>query len=752
VRQIPLEQNRPPPRQTPISIRNAPAAGASHPNQNPNLSFFPITSSHGDELNLNTMNLNMNTGYSISPIPNTTNNANTLQFAQTVVNANNNANTLSGNSMPIQIQRVITGTNPGQTANALLPQALPSSITISMVNQQPQQQPTTTTAVNTVPSGQNVATSSETVSEKSPLQLVQDVVNRFHSSPKTEEGSGAVKEVVNGSAEPTPVTNANRKEQSSATSSSPVGSSTPNEPTTTPIEVENGELEIQIPATSSSANVTSTINSSKTKSDDDSIRIIAETIGNKTNGAVSIVEVTNSSEAKSVAPSPSLSTASATIVSGVPLISNTTSMTTTTSSTGTVPIMTAMCAPMASSATNTIINCATTTTTSNANTLTLNALSNLSALSGGTNQPLILQQSTDQSNGQNSTFLTATSAGPQSLRYPIFQTIQPFFLNSTGAPGGSLIISPQSQPHQTETLGQQSFIYDHQSHAQHQTTTDGIQPMLQQTTMVLDPNVCGNTGGIVGGPKKKKKRLSKKQQQQQAQLQLQQQLLLQQLHQQAQQQQAAATIPLTIFPQSFNLGNLGHQGFSLQPMNMNMNMNFFPTPTILTLPNLILNPADGTLFIQPSTPLSAAQQTVKLGQFPLAAAPQQSVQQPNLIAPKKDIITTTASTTTILSSDLLKTSPTSGDIGSDDSRQNATPDSSTNDLQLSLSVTNPSQPNSITLSLQPHTTTIGTTNSQKKIAVKSKAVSSSSSAVKRVFTQKQILPKIDSTTPSVENG
>lgn len=368
----------------------------------------------------------------------------------------------------------------------------------------------------------------------------------------------------------------------------------------------------------------------------------------------------------------------------------------------------------------------------------------------GTNQ-IILQQpqaATDLGNGANPTFIT-TSTG----RYPILQTIQPLFLNSAGPVGGPLIISQPTQPSQDHTQGnptiaQQSFIYD-QNGTPTATidATGAFQSMLQPatTTMVLDPSMCAGNPNLAGG-KKKKKRLSKKQQQQQAQLQLQQQFILQQIQQAQQQQAAAAAIaPLTIFPQSFNLGP---QGFSLQPT-----MNFFPTPTILTLPNLILNPADGTLFIQPSTPLPTAttapmQPTMKLGNFPMTTTTTIS-QNPQNIAPKKDGPTIV---TNLM--EPLKPATTPGlDSGSDDSRRNPTPDSSTNDLQLGLiNMAGPTQQtNTITLNIPTQTTTTVLHNASpvmNKKNSKSRTVSSSSTTVKRILPQKQILPKIDSTTPS----
>ncbi|CAL8109698.1 unnamed protein product [Orchesella dallaii] len=378
------------------------------------------------------------------------------------------------------------------------------------------------------------------------------------------------------------------------------------------------------------------------------------------------------------------------------------------------------------------------------------SLGTFTTTAGG--QLIYQQQGPDQGNGANSTFLTSAAAGTGALRYPFLQTIQPLFLNSAGPGGGPLIISqPQSQdPNQANQLTQQSFIYDQNGTP---TAIDGVgafQSMLQPTTttMVLDPSMCAGNPNLAGG-KKKKKRLSKKQQQQQAQLQLQQQLILQQI--QAQQQQAAAaaaTIPLTIFPQSFNLGP---QGFSLQPT-----MNFFPTPTFLTLPNLILNPADGTLFIQPSTPLPTATTTqmqptttMKLGQFPITTTTTVP-QNPQNIAPKKDgnIITLQNP------NEAIKPASTPGlDLGSDDSRQNPTPDSSTNDLQLGLInvAAGAPQTNTITLNIPAPTTTTVLHNPNtmvNKKNSKSRTVSSSSTTVKRILPQKQILPKIDSTTPS----
>jgi hypothetical protein len=390
------------------------------------------------------------------------------------------------------------------------------------------------------------------------------------------------------------------------------------------------------------------------------------------------------------------------------------SSTTTSSASANVPIMTSC----------PLVNCGATLTQANTiNVNTSNPGLSITTMSNNGNS-LILQQPTDQN------------------RYPFFQTIQPFFLNSGGA-HGSLIISP----HQGQgTDQQQQFIQidpNSQSHAGngtdilHQTTT---------ATMVLDPNA-----NLLGGPKKKKKRLSKKQQQQQAQLQLQQQLILQQIHQQVQQQQqvqaaAQQQLPL-IFPQSFNLG---HQGFSLQPMNMNMNMNFFPQPTILTLPNLILNPADGTLFIQQpsagpqmSSTSTSCTPTMKFsGHFPI----QPNI--PNLIAPKKETVLAPGSghQQQLLSGEVIRIN--SGESSSDDSsRQNATPDSSTNDCQLGLIACSTPQPAPITVSLPLGSST----NLQsKKGPVKSKAVSSSTH--KRILPQqKQILPKIDSTTASAEN-
>lgn len=388
------------------------------------------------------------------------------------------------------------------------------------------------------------------------------------------------------------------------------------------------------------------------------------------------------------------------------------------------------------------------------NTLTAGGLGTFGTAT--TNQ-FILQPShasSDPANGANQTFIT-TSTGPGGgqLRYPFFQSIQPLFLNSTGHAGGPLIISQPTQSSQDHnqgnpTITQQSFIYD-QNGTPTATidATGAFQSMLQPTTMVLDPSMCAGNANMAGG-KKKKKRLSKKQQQQQAQLQLQQQFILQQIQAQQQQAAAAAIAPLTIFPQSFNLGP---QGFSLQPT-----MNFFQTPTILTLPNLILNPADGTLFIQPSTPLPTAttapmQQTMKLGQFPLTTSTQMP-QNPQNIAPKKD-----GTGTTIIQNlmEPLKPSTTPGlDPGSDDSRQNPTPDSSTNDLQLGLInvATGPTQgTNTITLNIPAQTTTTVLHNNSpvmNKKNSKSRTVSSSSTTMKRILPQKQILPKIDSTTPS----
>lgn len=176
---------------------------------------------------------------------------------------------------------------------------------------------------------------------------------------------------------------------------------------------------------------------------------------------------------------------------------------------------------------------------------------------------------------------------------------------------------------------------------------------------------------------------------------------------------------------------------------------------------MILNPADGTLFLQPSGQLSTTatpvQNTVK---FPLTTTttltptqPQQIQQHPNPIAPKKD------NGTNIINAGgtpghILEVGKAASDAGSDDSRRNPTPDSSTGDIQLGiLNASNTNQSGNTIINIAPHptTTTIMPTTTNKKMSTKSRAVSSSST-VKRIFPQKQILPKIDSTTPSIDNN
>lgn len=426
---------------------------------------------------------------------------------------------------------------------------------------------------------------------------------------------------------------------------------------------------------------------------------------------------------------------------------------------------------------------------------------------------IFLQQSGGQPTFTTSSIPTSDAFGQ--MRYPIIQTIQPFFStggqlifsspnqaqqgqgNTTGDPSSILQQGQQQhQPSIQQQPQQQSFIYHHQdAHQAHQPFSailgDGTtMPFMFDPaagTFISPLTLQSNNNATTPGGKKKKKRLSKKQQQQQAHLQLQQQLLIQQIQAQQQAQQAlsaAFSSPLTIFPQSFPL--------SLQPMGMNMNMNmnmpFFQPQTILTLPNLILNPADGTLFLQPSAPVATQQQATTLGQ--------QQQQQGNvqlqqgqliggglnrsslptnpLIAPKKDETG---------SSSLSKPGSESG--SSDDLRRNnPTPDSSTGDIGAAGGVTQlgilagcggSSGSNSSSTTTTPipspiisvgggggnggggliplgpgHQTTTTTTVLPvvKKASISKSRAVSSSSTVKRIFHQKQILPKIDSTTPS----
>ncbi|CAG7786599.1 unnamed protein product [Allacma fusca] len=787
VRQIPLEQNRPPPRQ----ILHIPTSATSHTitHDNPSVSLFPITSTTPVESPL----LNMNTGFSISPVITSTNNSgstlqpniltNTLQFAPqpqplqattTLVNSNLNIFPL-----PLQFQRVpspvvTSGTPSGITttpANTFIHQSLPSSITISMVGGSPNssqvQLPSSSSPAimnnnancnsgqpsqPTLSSSTSASTRDNNVSEKSPLQLVQDVVDRFQSSKTGADGKDdavSVDVVVS--------TSSSSPKVAASVEPSKDGDNKPGEADS---KLTESDKSVRLETTKDLAEKRE--GKPKKPGSDSNTKLQSENVSIHP-CTVSTTPVV-SSPSSIVEPEPPKIT-----VVNLPLpVSSSIATSTAIPISATVSAAHNMNLTQPLVATSSIMSCATST-----GVISVNAANSL-----GNHQPIILQQQPSQTDIQTSSFITTTAGhgnsvgGTQSIRYPLFQTIQPFFLNSTGAPGGQLIISPQPTA-TAHPADQQPFIYEQQTQggSDHQ-----MQSMLQQTTMVLDPSVCGNTPGA----KKKKKRLSKKQQQQQAQLHLQQQLLLQQLaHQQAQVQQQVAqaqqhqTIPLTIFPQSFNLGP---QGFSLQPMNMNMNMNFFPTPTILTLPNLILNPADGTLFLQPSplqtTTTTTHPQTVKLGQFPIAAAPNtvvsagqatlqaQQTQSINVIAPKKDGNFNNNITLTALPSDhmtLIKTGPASADIVSDDSRQNPTPDSSTNDCQLGLNL-NPA--NSITISIPPmannNAINISSLNqsNNKKLNVKARAVSSSSGngAPKRIFTQKQILPKIDSTTPSVENS
>ena len=720
VRNLPPEQNRPPPtRQLPILA----VTSQTLPNSD-SVSLFPITSSTPVTTSVDSV---LNTGFSISPVMPSSNNAhggnhptitniqpalsttatilNTVQLPPTPLQSatatliNNGVNIIP---LPLQLQRVtsspiVPATPTVPTANTLIHQSLPSSITISMVGggsqvQLPNPPPAATTASSTatVPTTNTEKLSTEKTSEKSPLQLVQDVVDRFQSS-------------------------------------------------TTPSKTETKETE----TSAENVSVDTKVSNKEAPKED-----VKPDKDSKDGEKGSAATVTTS------APAP------------IPTVLGTDTTVTVVS----LPTASSIAAAVASSAGSimttaqqTVIQPAVATSLINSSVVTVTPTNTL------TNSIILPQQDI-----QTNSFITTSAAGGnqvggQSLRYPFFQTIQPIFLNQAGGPGGQLIISPQSGAGE-----QQPFIFDQQQQQQHhhqqqihqQGTTGADHHQLQQlqlqpTTMVIDPSsVCGANNA--GGSKKKKKRLSKKQQQQQAQMHLQQQLLLQQLAQQqaaAQvQQQVAAQqqLPFTILPQSFNLGP---QGF-LQPMNM----NFFQPQTILTVPSLILNPADGTFFLQPSAPLQATtatashQSAVKVGhhQFPTVVSTAQgtittqaTTQQ--VIAPKKDVNSVTLSADGVT---FIKTGPGSADLSSDDSRQNPTPDSSTNDCQLGINL-NPS----ITISIPPTISIMNATNNSGantntisgggKKNSKSRAVSSSSGGAKQVFKQKQILPKIDSTTPTV---
>lgn len=347
--------------------------------------------------------------------------------------------------------------------------------------------------------------------------------------------------------------------------------------------------------------------------------------------------------------------------------------------------------------------------------------------------PLVVQSMNDPlgvSTSTTTTLMSTASDPNQPLRYPaFFQTIQPqpIMLNS-GNHGGAPLILSSPQPN-SDGLNQSLFFEQPQMvHSQDGgTTTLFSQPTT--TTMLLDPTTCGGfppnfaTLGNIGGPpggKKKKKRLSKKQQQQQAQMQLQQQLLLQQLYQQQQ-----ATMPLTILPNAFT------QGISLQPMN------FIQAPTILTLPNLILNPMDGTLFIQPPTPIGgnngAQMQPMKLGSpFDF----QQQTEQGN----NNPLFNSSMPTGG------MKLEPVKTDGSVDDTRQNPTPDSSTNDIQLGIGL--PTGAGGILSTNQ-----MGREGKKSGSGSgKNKLVSSSTMSPNLGKRVSKILPKIDSTTTSIDNG
>jgi len=308
---------------------------------------------------------------------------------------------------------------------------------------------------------------------------------------------------------------------------------------------------------------------------------------------------------------------------------------------------------------------------------------------------------------------TTTTTDQFGMRYPIIQTISPFFsAGGTNAP--QLIFSPEQQQQQYISYPEQQAITQ---------TTDPIalpfmldQQQQQQLINTLPSAFMAAPPQLQQTTKKKKKRLSKKQQQQQAQLQFRQQLLLQHIQQQ-QQQQALANAAFTIFPQSFPF---------MQPMP------FFQQPTTILLPNLILG-QDGTLFVQqqqqqPSTPIHTGGNVIRGA--PAAATVQQGSQ---IIAPKREDVK-----------------------GAEDElrRNNPTPDSSTGDLLGILGGGGGSGSSSATTTPIPSPNigcgSSGTAATVVKKATKSRAVSSTS--VKRVFHQKQILPKIDSSTHPSEWG
>jgi len=273
------------------------------------------------------------------------------------------------------------------------------------------------------------------------------------------------------------------------------------------------------------------------------------------------------------------------------------------------------------------------------------------------------------------------------MRYPIIQTISsPFFSGTNASP--QLIFSPEQQqyisyPEQSLTQTTDPITLPFMFDQQQQLSAFMPAPLQQQPTT-----------------KKKKKRLSKKQQQQQAQLQFQQQLLLQHIQQQQQQQLNA----FTIFPQSFPF---------MQPMP------FFQQPTTILLPNLILG-QDGTLFVQ-----QQQQQQQQAAQVQTSSVIRGAVQS-QIIAPKREDAKGAAP------EDELR-------------RNNPTADSSTGDLLLGI--LGSSSGNSSTTTTPIPSPNVGGSSSAisaAKKVTKSRAVSSTS--VKRVFHQKQILPKIDSST------
>lgn len=698
VRQIPTEKNHPPPRpgQATNPIISILPTGASHPiqNQNSGISLVPIpnvaTSQGENQSNVT----HLNTGYSISPVLPNQSTAPALQFTSIVPSTSYSQDSIG---MP----KLVNSSAPILSTGV---QSLPSSITISVVGQE---QPNSATSPGVLPklvqkSNTNVtgngSGSGESNSEKSPLQLVQDVVDRFQGEIVPESGTSTTEQLNNGKKE----------------------AETSNE------ESESQSLESKI------------------------MKIIADAA---------------SASAKTIAPSESTNCSSASVIqmpadpgkdSGIRCGMNLNMLPISSASTSS-PVISSHVSIQSLPQMIFTSNAATLTTTSNSNPSNMPVMTSSSILGCGsgplTGNPLGVNTSNtgiSLNSGNQLILQPQADANNSGLRYPIFQTLQPIFLNPGGG-NGPLLIPNANDP--------QSFIQIDQNN-QGQQAGD-----LLHQTMVIDPasmSMCGNNLLANGpGPKKKKKRLSKKQQQQQAQLQLQQQLLLQQLfnHQQVQQQHVQQQQLPLLLPPSFNLGP---QGF-LQPMNMNMSMNFFPTPTVLTLPNLILNPADGTLFIQQAGPQLSSATPQPTPQIPppmkISGVPIQAATQNNssiLIPPRKETLTLTQSS----GGPILTTGEgmrSSGECGIDDSsRQNATPDSSTNDCQLGLTSSTGSHTPQVSAPLTVSLPLGSSTNlqSSKKGPLKSKVVSSSTATTvhKRILPQKQILPKIDSTTPSVENN